>query len=109
MEIERANITEKPVVETTYFTAKFYKKGTCHIIFHPDAQHIVDRLNIFAGRQYHWLPPYYGKVKYEEMDEEGKSVIDEFQGRDSYNKVVLNPQAYLWEPTAARLVLQAGA
>ena len=95
MELRRANAIEKAKVDTTYFEATFYKKGTCHIKFHPDAQHIIDRLNIFAGLHRNWLPPYYGKVKYDDMDAEGRAVIDTFQGKEEYEKVVANSSAYL--------------
>ena len=37
----------------------------------------------------------YGKVRYEDMDPEGQQVIDEFQGRDAYEKVMENPGCYL--------------
>ena len=95
MELRRANAIEKAKVDTTYFEATFYKKGTCHIKFHPDAQHIIDRLNIFAGLHHSWLPPYYGKVKYDDMDAEGRAVIDSYQGKTDYAKVVAAPTDFL--------------
>ncbi len=78
-----------------YFTVTFYKKGTCHITFHD--RKIVDRLNIFVGRNKAWLPPSYGKVSYDEMDEESHRVVDEFQGREAYEKVIANRDDYLIE------------
>ena len=95
MELRRANAVKKAKVDTTYFEATFYKKGTCHIKFHSDAQHIIDRLNIFAGLHRNWLPPYYGKVKYDDMDAEGRAVIDSYQGAADYEKVVASPAEYL--------------
>ena len=76
-----------------YFTVTFYKKGTCHIKFHD--RKIVDRLNIYVGRNKAWLPPSYGKVSYDEMDDESRRVVDEFQGREAYEKVVANRDDYL--------------
>ena len=71
----------------------FYKKGTCHIKFHD--RKIVDRLNIYVGRNKAWLPPSYGKVSYDEMDDESRRVVDEFQGREAYEKIVANRDDYL--------------
>ena len=42
-------------VPCKYFSVTFYKKGTCHIKFYD--QKIVDKLNIYVGRQRMWLPP----------------------------------------------------
>ena len=94
-------------VETTYFEATFFKKGTVHIKFREDARHIIDRLNIFAATHQpdgqNWLPPYFGAVKYDDMDAEGKAVIDSFYGdiedpearHAEYEKVCQNPNYYL--------------
>ena len=86
-----------------YFTVTFYKKGTCHIKFHD--QKILDRLNIYAGRQKAWLPPTYGKVRYEDMDEESKRVVDEFQGSEKYAEVLNHPEDYIIETKSAPLLL----
>lgn len=106
--IDYAEAHGQTSVETTYFIATFYKKGTCHIKFRDSARHIVDRLNIFAAMNKNWLPPYYGKVRYEDMDEEGKQVVDSFHaetcpsGKKSesyklpaYEEIVKDPGAYL--------------
>lgn len=97
MAIDRANNAGKNKAEFTYFTATFYKKGTCHIKFKPEAYHIIDRLNIFAARQRSWLPPTYGRKSYEAMDDEERAVIDEFQGRDAYERVYNHPSDYILE------------
>ena len=89
----------------TYFTAKFYKKGTCHIKFRPEAAPIIDRLNIFAARKRSWLPPSYGRKKYEDMSEKEKAVIDDFQGKDDYEKVMQNPSKYVIEASQLRPML----
>lgn len=105
--IARANAKASPTADFTYFTAIFYKKGTCHIKFKPEAAHIIDRLNIFAARQKSWLPPTYGTKKYENLDPEEKEVIDSFQGREEYEKVCAAPGSYILDGRA--LVALPGA
>lgn len=90
-------------VSCKYFDVVFYKKGTCHIKFRD--QKIVDRLNIYVGRNRAWLPPAYGKARYEEMDEESKHVIDEFQGSEAYEAVVQSPSDYIVETSASPLLI----
>lgn len=89
------------VVETTYFKAKFYKKGTCHIQFRPEAQRIIDRLNIFAAQKKNWLPPCYGRKRYKDMTPEEAAVIDDFQGKDAYEKLMENPGLYLTDAASS--------
>ena len=78
-----------------YFDCTFYKKGTCHIKF--TNTDVVDALNIYVGKKHKWLPPTYGKVAYDDMTQEEKKVIDEFQGKDEYAKVYKNPSKYIIE------------
>lgn len=117
-EIDRANIGDgRRKVFTTYFEATFFKKGTCHIKFHEEARRVVDRLNIFAATHQkdgqNWLPPYFGKVSYDAMDDEGKSIIDSFYGdiedpekrHTEYAKVCQNPNYYLTSIDASSLPL----
>lgn len=78
-----------------YFDCTFYKKGTCHIKF--TNTDVVDALNIYIGRKHNWLPPSYGKVAYDDMTPEEKQVIDEFQGKDEYEKIFTNPSKYIFE------------
>lgn len=69
-------------IHTVYFDLTFYKKGTMHIKFtDKDA---LDRLNIYVAKNRGWLPPSYGKKKYENMDQNEKDVVDSFQGKDKY-------------------------
>ena len=89
-------------IEFTYFTAQFYKKGTCHIRFKPKAAPLIDRLNIFAAREKTWLPPSYGRKHYDDMDEEEKNVIDEFQGKEAYEKVVATPSEYILDTSSIK-------
>lgn len=86
-----ANMNDMNKADFTYFTCTFYKKGTCHIKFKPEASRIIDRLNIFAGQQKNWLPPTYGKKHYSDMTAEEKAVIDDFQGAESYEKTISDP------------------
>lgn len=104
-ELEKYNRGERASnIHCKYFTVTFYKKGTCHIKFHPEAQHIVDALNIFAARNRGWLPPSYGKVRYNKMDQEEQKVVDEFQGKAAYDQVMDNPDVYLIEANTPLLL-----
>lgn len=82
-------------VACKYFTVVFYKKGTCHITF--TCQSVIDKLNIFAGRRKGWLPPRYGKVRYENMTDEEQAVIDDFSGKEAYEAVCNEPGRYIIE------------
>ena len=80
-------------IQCKYFSVTFYKKGTCHIVFHE--QRIVDILNIYGARSRNWLPPDYGKRRYEDMSPDAQAVIDEFQGKAAYDEVMNQPGVYL--------------
>jgi len=80
-------------IECNYFKVDFYKKGTMHIKFTD--QEIMDRFNIYVAQCRNWLPPYYGEVDYDEMPDEGKAVIDSFQGKESYAEVRANKGFYM--------------
>lgn len=82
-------------IECKYFKVSFYKKGTVHITFKDDD--LLTRFNIYAAQNRNWLPPCYGRKSYNEMTEEEKSVIKEFQGEKQYEKVVQRPEFYLTE------------
>lgn len=71
----------------------FYKKGTCHIEF--TNLELLKRFNIFGSQKKGWLPPTYCKKKYSDMTVEEQEVINEFEGRDSYEKVFNNQEKYL--------------
>lgn len=93
--IDRAEWDKKKTITTTWYDATFYKKGTCHIKFNEDAKPLIDRLNIMVGREKNWLPPCYGKVAYDAMDDESRAVVDSFQSREEYEKVCLDSGYYL--------------
>lgn len=74
-----------------YFTATLYKKGTCHLTF--TNERLLKKLNIFGSQKKGWLPKGYARRKYEDMSAEEQSVIESFEGRESYN-ASLNEAAY---------------
>lgn len=82
-------------IDLTYFRITLYKKGTCHITWKPETVPLIEKLNILGSKKRGWLPPSYGKKKYEDMSVEEKTVIDEFQGRESYEKVMAKKEFYL--------------
>lgn len=82
-------------ISCKYFDVTLYKKGTTHIKFKNTA--LVDKLNIYAARNRMWLPPDYGKKQYSEMNAESRQVVDEFQGKVEYEKVMANQSYYLFE------------
>lgn len=84
-------------IQCKYFSVTFYKKGTVHIKMHPEAERVIDALNIYVCKGKNWLPPYYGKVSYDDMSAEERAVIDDFQGREKYEMVMQNPSLYLYE------------
>ena len=81
-------------IQTKYFTLTFYKKGTCHIVFRDEE--LLEKFNLYAGKQKGWLPPFYGKKAYADMDEEEKDLVKEFSGTEkAYNKIYENQAKYL--------------
>lgn len=99
--------TTRQKLHFTYFTAKFYKKGTCHIQFRDEAQKILDRLNIFAARNRGWLPPRYGKASYKDMTPEEKAVIDDFQGEAAYTELMRDPSNMIMDASSLTPMLSA--
>ena len=89
-----------------YFKATFYKKGTCHLVF--TCPELIKRFNIYAAKHRGWLPPSYGKKTYEQMDEEEKKVIDDFQGKEDYNIVLSKPEYYLNAPIKQNVLMTEG-
>jgi len=78
-----------------FFNVTFYKKGTCHIEF--TNLDLLKKFNIYGSQKKNWLPPTYGKVQYNEMTEEEKAVIDEFEGKESYQKTMANTDYFIVE------------
>lgn len=95
--------TRPTPIQLKYFTVQFYKKGTCHIRF--TNQELLDKFNLYGSQKKGWLPPTYGKKEYEDMTAEEQQVIDEFQGKDAYDKVLKEKEYYLAEQTPFSLGL----
>jgi hypothetical protein len=91
--VEHYGETKK--IELKYFYITFYKKGTCHIEFKD--MDILQKFNLFGSQKLNWLPPSYGKVKYNDMTNEEKEVINQFEGEQSYNKVMTNKSYYIMD------------
>lgn len=89
-------------IEFPYFTATFYKKGTCHIKFKNDD--LLLKFNIYGSQMKNWLPPSYGRKKYKDMTQEEKEVIDSFQGEKEYNKVVNDYDKYIYNTKNVNLL-----
>ena len=69
-------------IQLHYFTATFYKKGTCHIEF--TNTDVLKSFNLYAGQRKGWLPPTYGKKSYHDMAAADRRVVDSFEGEASY-------------------------
>jgi hypothetical protein len=80
-----------------YFDITFYKKGTCHIYWKD--QNLMKKFNIFGSQKKGWLPPSYAKKAYNELTEEERIVIDDFEGEKSYNDTIRNPKYYAFAPS----------
>ena len=95
-------------IQLKYFYVTFYKKGTCHIEFINED--LLKKLNIFGSQQKKWLPPGYGKKTYIEMEPEEKAVIDEFEGKDNYEKTIQKQDYFIYNPANSiqHLEMKAG-
>ncbi len=82
-------------IDTKYFRATFFKKGTAHLVFKDE--NLLEKFNIFAGRKKGWLPNAYGKCKYSDMSPEEQHVVDSFQSKERYEAVMRDAQYYLSE------------
>ena len=76
-----------------YFDVELKKKGTIHIWF--TNEELLKKFNIFGCQKHGWLPNSYGKKSYNDMTKEEQNVIDSFEGKNSYENVMSNPQVYL--------------
>ena len=80
-------------ISLRYFDVTFYKKGTCHITFTNDD--LLKKFNIFGSQQKGWLPPSYGKKQYQDMNKEEQDVINDFEGKVAYAKVMKNAKYFI--------------
>ena len=58
---------------------------------------LLEKFNIFAARNRNWLPPNYGKAKYQDMTAEEKAVVDDFQGEKAYEHIMQKKDYYITE------------
>ena len=80
-------------IKFKYFDVELKKKGTVHIWF--TNEELLKKFNIFGCQKHGWLPDCYGKKAYKNMTKEEQSVIDEFEGKASYEKVWTDPNKYI--------------
>lgn len=85
-------------IHCKFFDVTFYKKGTVHITY--TCPKLIERFNIYAAQGRKWLPPSYGTKKYDDMTAEEKTVIDGFQGKEAYAKVLSEREFYLAPPVS---------
>lgn len=106
--LEQARIHEQTKnIQCRHFSLTFYKKGTCHIEF--TNEDLWKKFNIFGAKGKRWLPPSYGQKSYNEMSEEEKHIIDEFEGKESYCKVMSNKDYYIYNPSKTLNLLETSA
>lgn len=80
-------------IDCGYFSITCYKKGTTHFTWtRPD---LIKRLNIEGCRHKNWIPPSYGTKSYKDMTKEEQEVVDSFQGKEEYEKIVQDKSFYL--------------
>jgi len=91
-------------IQLKYFMVTFYKKGTCHIEF--TNEELLKKLNIFGCQQKGWLPPGYGKKRYQQMELEERAVVDEFEGKESYEQTVARADYYIYDPGSSLQLLE---
>ena len=105
--VEQANNEGKfKNVETKFFFATFYKKGTAHLVFKN--MDLLEKFNMFAAQKKGWLPPEYGKKRYKDMSEEAQAVVDSFQGEKKYDEVMARADYFLNAGTGMPLMIGTG-
>jgi len=92
-------------IDLKYFKLTFYKKGTAHIIFKDED--LLHKLNVAGSLKRGWLPESYGYKGYSEMNAAEKEVIESFEGKASYDKVVRNRDFFLGKEDYLRLAMGA--
>lgn len=90
-------------IDFHYFTATFYKKGTCHIRF--SNQELLDKFNIFGCQRKGWLPPAYGKKRYSEMNDQEKAVVTEFQGEARYSEIMERKDEFIFDVAKQKFLI----
>lgn len=87
-----------------YFKISTFKKGTTHLTF--TNEELLKKFNIFGCQKKGFLPYSYGKKRYKDMTTEEQEIITEFEGEQSYNNTMNDPEYYLYNPNK---VLMLGA
>lgn len=93
--------SESRKIPLKYFTVTFYKKGTCHVEF--TNLDVLHKFNLFGCQRKGWLPPAYGKRRYQDMDAAEQAVVDSFEGQESYRRVMERADYFLVEPRLLEL------
>lgn len=109
--LERANQRgQTRNIPCKFFDVTFFKKGTMHIKW--TNLELLDRFNIYCGKEKNWLPPSYGKKKYRDMDPDEQAVVDSFHGdntpgsgEQAYAQIIARSDYYLAPATQAQLAL----
>lgn len=92
-------------IKLKYFTVTFYKKGTCHIEF--TNLDLLKKFNLYGSQRKGWLPPTYGKERYEDMAANEKAVVDSFEGKQEYEKTLRNREYYICDQNSGLLMLES--
>ena len=99
---EAEKVQQNKNIEFPYFTVTLYKKGTCHIKFKNDD--LLLKFNIYGSQMKNWLPPSYRKKPYADMTPEEQDIIDNFQGKTEYEKVIKNYNKYIYNTKNTNLL-----
>ena len=94
LEAEKTGNTRN--LDSKYFRLTFYKKGTCHIEFKN--MDLLAKFNIFAARGKNWLPPSFGRKRYNDLSAEEKRTVDSFmneKGGKKYDAVCAHADYFL--------------
>lgn len=75
--------------------------------FYPTPE-LLEKFNLFAGMKKNWLPPCYGKKRYQDMAPDEQHVVDSFQGKERYEHIMAHADYYL-DTAGARQPLLLGA
>jgi hypothetical protein len=107
IELQRAQeAAQTSKIQLKYFKITFYKKGTAHIEF--TNLELLKKFNLFGSQRKGWLPPSYGKAKYEDMTTEEQTIINEFEGPAEYQKVMANKDYYICESVGLPMLESKG-
>lgn len=76
-------------IQMKYFSVTFFRE-TFHIKF--TNEELLAKFNLYGSQKKGWLPPSYGKKKYEEMDQEEQEVVKSYF-QDGKKKPLSNQKA----------------